>query len=121
MSENLSAAFDSYQKAEEAANKLLAIRAAHIGISLADAPSGESAAAGVSNGAGSGAVPAGRAKGKETAGWAHAGETAESASDMEMSDELPPYHGSYRLTAHVPPDVRELAERIVRSCAGRLE
>lgn len=102
MSENLSAEFASYRQAEEAANKLLAIRASQIGIALADPSAGASPAA----------AP-----------------IAESASDapqmagldVELAEELPPYHGNYRLTASVPPDVRALAERIVRSCAGKME
>lgn len=94
MSESLVAQFASYQQAEEAANKLLAIRAEQIGIGLAEAPADH--------------VPAPVS-------------FAEYGSDAEMAEELPPYRGSYRLTAYVPPDARELAERIVRSCAGKME
>lgn len=93
MNGRLAAAFSSYREAEEAARKLLSIRAEQIAIELADPPEH-----------GSAAIP--------IAGFG-------AGSDSEFAGELPPYEGEYRLTAAVRPEAKELADRIIRACGGR--
>lgn len=96
------AEFSSYRQAEEAASKLLAIRAEQIGIELADPP-------------GTFVVGVG------PFGEALAGGAAHPFDAEFAGDELPPYGGRYRLTAHVNPEARQLADRIISSCGGRAE
>lgn len=94
MSSLLSAEFSSYRKAQEAAYKLLAIRAENIGIALADRPAeGDAPAYSVS---------------------------FDADRNVEFADELPPWDGDYRLTAAIRPEAREQAVRIVTACGGRM-
>lgn len=91
----LSAVFSSYRQAQEAAYKLLAVRAENIGIELAD-PSGTD---------GPKRFPAVRFG---------------AGADVEFADEWPPYAGEYRLTADVPERAWKPAGRIIRDCGGRI-
>lgn len=91
----IAAEFASYRQAQEAANKLLAIRAEGIGIALAASGSGK---------AGSAELPP----------------AEDGGGDAEFAaDGLPRHDGGYRLTAAVRPETRALAERIIRACGGR--